>query len=116
MIHLGHKTFMYAHIECQNKRHPWQSWRDRWLSHLAHKPRQPQVVSNAPPTPPTDPAEVDVRKGVQEQVKEVPKSAKSAFTDEDAQALTKVAEDLLDVLDENKAEAWQAWAKVVCCT
>ena len=70
-------------------------------------------MANAPPTPPTDAAEASPREELQEEVTELPKSPNFTFTGEDAQALLAIATDLLDVLDENKADAWQEWAKAV---
>ncbi|KAH7056883.1 hypothetical protein B0J12DRAFT_737720 [Macrophomina phaseolina] len=45
---------IYKDLERKNSRHPWQSWRARYVDHLVQKP--PKTVSaNPPPSPPSDP-------------------------------------------------------------
>ena len=38
----------------QNKRHPWQSWRDRYLKYVSKHPPPSANAPRAPPTPPLD--------------------------------------------------------------
>ncbi|MCJ1245299.1 hypothetical protein MMC30_002503 [Trapelia coarctata] len=92
-----------------NPRHPWQSWRDRWVKYL----RPAHVPNNAPPTPPNDHAEVNTAQPVSTQpvATQAPQAAGTAFTGEDAKALLGTAKDILNVHPSQRAESWQAWAE-----
>ncbi|KAH0545234.1 hypothetical protein FGG08_000688 [Glutinoglossum americanum] len=46
-------NLIYQQLEQINPRHPWQSWRDRWVKQLSQRPAPPQHPAN-PPTPPAD--------------------------------------------------------------
>ncbi|KAI9858684.1 MAG: hypothetical protein M1813_007316 [Trichoglossum hirsutum] len=46
-------NLIYQQLEQINPRHPWQSWRDRWVKVLSQRPVPPQFPAN-PPTPPVE--------------------------------------------------------------
>ncbi|KAI9781729.1 MAG: hypothetical protein M1839_005722 [Geoglossum umbratile] len=37
---------IYQQLELTNPRHPWQSWRDRWVKHLSQRSTPPQVSAD----------------------------------------------------------------------
>ncbi|KAH0556798.1 hypothetical protein GP486_005417 [Trichoglossum hirsutum] len=43
-------NLIYQQLEQINPRHPWQSWRDRWVKVLSQRPKPPQSPAK-PPTP-----------------------------------------------------------------
>ncbi|CAO2647617.1 Nn.00g085390.m01.CDS01 [Neocucurbitaria sp. VM-36] len=46
---------IYKQLEAKYPRHPWQSWRDRYLKQLrARPPSAFNIPDNAPPSPPSD--------------------------------------------------------------
>ncbi|OCL14933.1 hypothetical protein AOQ84DRAFT_384395 [Glonium stellatum] len=45
---------IYKQLEAENPRHPWQSWRDRYIKQLMNKPPSAFVSANPPPSPPSD--------------------------------------------------------------
>ncbi|KAF2802393.1 uncharacterized protein BDZ99DRAFT_527427 [Mytilinidion resinicola] len=52
---------IYKQLEEKNPRHPWQSWRDRYVKHLQYKPPPGCAPTNGPLSPPSDvpPSDVD---------------------------------------------------------
>ncbi|KAF2123926.1 hypothetical protein P153DRAFT_371245 [Dothidotthia symphoricarpi CBS 119687] len=48
---------IYKQLEAKYPRHPWQSWRDRYLKQLRTRPPSAfNIPDNAPPSPPSDQA------------------------------------------------------------
>ncbi|CAI6332202.1 unnamed protein product [Periconia digitata] len=46
---------IYKQLEAQHPQHPWQSWRDRYVKQLRHRPPSAfNIPDNALPSPPTD--------------------------------------------------------------
>ncbi|ORY02686.1 hypothetical protein BCR34DRAFT_635959 [Clohesyomyces aquaticus] len=46
---------LYKQLEAKYPRHPWQSWRDRYIKHLRDRPPSSfSIPENAPPSPPSD--------------------------------------------------------------
>ena len=92
--------------QAQNARHPWQSWRDRWVKNLKSRPRPAFVATNAPLTPPSDypPAQSDIEMARGKEKK------KAIFTEEDAEALLKAGGDILNIYPDIVDEAWEEWA------
>ncbi|KAH4026868.1 DNA-binding protein RAP1 [Parastagonospora nodorum] len=46
---------IYKQLEEKYRRHPWQSWRDRYLKQLRNRPPSAfNIPDNAPPSPPSD--------------------------------------------------------------
>lgn len=101
--HPGHRGIADTR---QNARHPWQSWRDRWIKYLKGRPRPAFVPANAPPTPPSD--HPPIRSDVEMARKGKPK--KTTFSIDDVKALLEAGEDIMTILPERLDEAWEAWA------
>ncbi|KAL9099473.1 MAG: hypothetical protein Q9163_005036 [Psora crenata] len=100
---------IYKQLEAKHPQHPWQSWRDRYRKFLKGKPRPYAVPHNAPPTPPLD---FNAAQSKQEELRaasHAPQDASPDFTEEDAQSLMDVGEDILNVRPERKGEAWRSW-------
>ena len=92
--------------ERQNARHPWQSWRDRWIKYLKGRARPAFVPTNAPPTPPLDhpPTRSDI------EMARKSKHKKRTFSVDDVKALLEAGESIMTILPERMDEAWEAWA------
>ncbi|KAF1850233.1 uncharacterized protein K460DRAFT_269715 [Cucurbitaria berberidis CBS 394.84] len=79
---------IYKQLESKYPRHTWQSWRDRYLKQLRHRPPSAfNIPDNAPPSPPSDQSN--------ERTPTVPSSSKrtnlSALKNEQSQAADKVS-------------------------
>ena len=90
----------------QNSRHPWQSWRDRWIKQFRGKPRPAFIPKNAPITSPRDqtPHEADVEMRRSEPSELLP------FSVAEKELLLKHGEDIENIPLENRAAAWEKWA------
>ncbi|KAF2149331.1 hypothetical protein K461DRAFT_231335 [Myriangium duriaei CBS 260.36] len=53
---------IYKQLEEMNPRHTFQSWRDRYVKVLQHRP-PPTVIADGPPTPPSEPMIQDSASG-----------------------------------------------------
>lgn len=95
----------------QNPRHTWQSWRDRWVKYLKKTPGPAFVPTNAPPTPPSD--QPTTEDPTQLQVKAQETQGNKLFSEEDANTLLDMGEDILNIYPhpENIEDAWEKWAQ-----
>lgn len=101
---------IYKQLEATNSRHPWQSWRDRYVKHLRHHPQPSFAVSNArPPATSIQPLIVIESKKPQNGEIEKLKRTKD-FSKEDAIALYDRGEDILEIAPDNIKNAWEDWA------
>ncbi|KAF2494699.1 hypothetical protein BU16DRAFT_45692 [Lophium mytilinum] len=65
---------IYKQLEEKNPRHPWQSWRDRYVKQLQYKPPPGCAPTNGPLSPPSDVPPSDVDSAARPPVPEQPKS------------------------------------------
>lgn len=75
---------------------------------LRHRPRPDDVYQNPPPTPPTD----DVQESKSPESGLQKSAGGKPFTKDDAEALIRVGEDIMNVLPENVEDSWSNWVKI----
>ncbi len=105
-----------ALLNClQNPRHPWQSWRDRWIKHLSSRPRPTQAGEDTSRAPKAK-EESSANKAFdrkQDRVSKDRRKDKVKFTADDALTLLGHSEDILDIDTNNLPDAWAKYAKLV---
>lgn len=121
-------------VNFQNPRHTFQSWRDRWIKFLEHRPRPemsdgddhvdqgnneplPKLHSRLPPKLRSHTASDAVTIASPQQTP-IPQSKEfsgsKTFTDEDTALLVNEYDDILNIDESEELNAWQAWADNVC--
>ncbi|KAI9818905.1 MAG: hypothetical protein M1827_007726 [Pycnora praestabilis] len=103
---------IYKQLEAQNSRHPWQSWRDRWVKQLSSRPPPAPVPSNAPPTPPLDQSGdvMGQTSSISLPQRDDGHRERRNFTAEEAKKLLAIAKDIINIHEERVDEAWETWA------
>lgn len=116
---------IYKQLETENPRHPWQSWRDRYIKQLMNKPSSAFVSTN-PPSPPSDqPVERvtanlpkakkkfgSIRAGENVRMGEATNPVESPkFTKQDWDDLYENVPSILDCRVATYLQAWDLWAK-----
>lgn len=94
----------------QNPRHPWQSWRDRWVKHL--KGTHPAWISNRASPASSDHAEGSTKSERRRKTSQLKKIVTPRFSEEDARVLLKHGEDIENVHSSNAEVVWEEWTKV----
>ncbi|KAL8941507.1 MAG: hypothetical protein Q9216_002189 [Gyalolechia sp. 2 TL-2023] len=99
---------IYKQLEAKYPRHPWQSWRDRWVKYSKSLPHPTSIPQNAPPTPPAE------RTGDANEPPTISKphqASSKPFTERDGENLLEVGPDIMNIRPERSDEAWQRWAE-----
>ena len=103
-------------IPCQNPRHSYQSWRDRWIKYVSKTSHTVRHTQPAPITPPSDaPRErsgVGTRNAPRRKSPTGIKAAESDFSKDDFQVLLAHGDDIADMVTDCEDVAWDKWAKL----
>lgn len=98
----------------QHPQHPWQSWRDRWIRHVkARKVRGASfsLPHNAPPTPPSDVPQTTESSKNHTTTSDTAEDDHRSFSDDDAEVLMTVGDDILNIHPDNILVAWESWTR-----
>ncbi|KAI9709662.1 MAG: hypothetical protein M1812_007640 [Candelaria pacifica] len=111
---------IYKQLEAINPRHPWQSWRDRWVKQLSHRPPPASRSNISSPLPSEGQADGQpagriatpsrsrqTRSPSYPRVEVVVK--RPNFTEDDVRLLLSMATDVENIHPDRNDEAWDAF-------
>ncbi|KAI9796427.1 MAG: hypothetical protein M1835_004092 [Candelina submexicana] len=114
---------IYKQLEAINPRHPWQSWRDRWVKQLSHRPPPASRSESLPPSPTSEEQPnghlgstraTPLRNSHQARSPSYPRVElvvkRLNFTEEDVKLLLDMAGDVEKIQPDRCEEAWGAFA------